>query len=229
MSMVPVRRLLTAIVDLYRAEAASGGPAAVLLSAVLQAIAATPYPRSAMRDGQPAVRQELPVAALLADVEGDGPLDAVLTRLRAAAPHLDWLQDPAVIGSNKADMRLRDGYGAVEIVGHGRTFRSPSTAIGFWLLAPGLALPVQCHAAEQACHVVSGEAEWSLAGGDWRSLTAGSVIHHPPMTRYAVRTLTRPLLVLYCRRGDQGPAPDDEVEPLAAPSARRSRGSRRDA
>lgn len=228
MSMVPVRRLLTAIVDLYRVEAATGGPAAILLSAVLQAIAATPYPRSAMRDGQPGERQELPVAALLAHVEADGPLDAVLTRLKAAAPHLDWLQDATVIRSDKADARLRDGYGAVEIVGPQRIFRSPSTTIGFWLLAPGMALPVQCHAAEQACHVVSGEAEWSHEGGEWRSLTAGSVVHHPPMTRYAVRTLTRPLLVLYCRRGDMGPAPDDEVEPMTSRQAKRPRGSRRD-
>jgi quercetin dioxygenase-like cupin family protein len=228
MSMVPVRRLLTAIVDLYRAEVATGGPAAMLLAAVLQAIAATPYPRSAMRDGQAAARQELPVAPLLAQVEGDGPLDAVLMRLKAAEPHLDWLQDPAVIRGDKADARLRDGYGAVEIVGPKRTFRSPSTTVGFWLLAPGLALPVQCHAADQACHVVSGEVEWGIEGGEWRSLTAGSVVHHPPMTRYAVRTLTRPVLVLYCRRGDMGPAPDDDVEPAAAQTARRSRGGRRE-
>lgn len=202
MSIVPVRRLLTAIVDLYRAEAALSGPAANFLASVLQAIAATPYPRVTAAQEDAGYHAQPPVRDILANLEGDGPLDAILKRLLAAEPHLDWMQDGSVVGAGAANAPLRQGYGGLEIVGPQRTFKSPSTTIGFWLLAPGLTLPIQSHAAEQTCHIVSGEAEWSVADGPWRTMIAGALIHHAPGANYTARTLMRPVLVLYCRRGD---------------------------
>jgi mannose-6-phosphate isomerase-like protein (cupin superfamily) len=219
MSKISVRRLLAAIVDLYRVEVTVGGPASALLSTALQAIAATPYPRSAMRDDEADSARVSPIGAALSCLEDGGPLDAVLRRLRDAGSQLDWLPDDhlTVGGSSVLD----SGCGVVEIVGPDRMFRSPSTRVGFLLMSAGSERPVQQLAAEQVFHVVAGAADWRCGDADWRMAMPGMAVYIPPATPFAIRTQMQPMLALYCRRSEQ-----DKAAATAKKAARREARSR---
>ena len=223
MSKAPVRRLLSAIADLYRSEVATAGEASFMLTSVLQAIASTPYPRAAMRDAEtPTARIDKPVSRFVPSLvlPADGPIGEVGRRFVAAEPHLDWLQNPNyTAGRMGAD--FVDRYGYVEIVGPQRMFRSPATLVGLLLLGPGVHYPDHSHPAEELYHVVSGTAEWWREGAPWQRVPQGTAIHHPPDVRHAMRTADEPLLALYCWRGAVTVAAD--LTGAAAPTARTKR------
>ena len=97
-----------------------------------------------------------------------------------------------------------DNYAYVELAGPGRWFESADIRLGFLLLGPQSHYPDHCHPAEEAYHVVSGTAEWWREDTGWTARQAGTLIHHAPLVRHAMRTRDEPLLALYCWAGEIG-------------------------
>jgi len=95
-----------------------------------------------------------------------------------------------------------DRYGYVELIGPGRPVESTDLLVGLLLLGPEMHYPDHAHPAEEIYHVVAGNAEWWREGEGWRMRPPGSVIHHTPMVRHAMRTSDEPLLALYCWTGN---------------------------
>ncbi len=135
------------------------------------------------------------------DVGRRGPLSAIADAFAAVEPRSDWLQNPnysvATLGPGYVDR-----YGYVELIGPGRPVESADLLVGLLLLGPEMHYPDHAHPAEEIYHVVAGHADWWREGEGWRRKPPGSVIHHAPMMRHAMRTKDEPLLALYCWTGD---------------------------
>ena len=122
----------------------------------------------------------------------------------AHADALHWQQNP-----NYDDARLGTGYmanyGYFNLLGwHGFAER-PNLSCGLLLLGSGLDYPSHAHPAEEIYHPLNDAAEWWREGVDWYRQSAGAPIYHRSRLAHAMRTAERPLLALYCWRGELGP------------------------
>ena len=184
-----MRRLLQAIEAVYRQS--SDGP---LVAATLKLKA---EPRVGTGKRKP-VAQFVGNAVELAK---QGPLAEIADAFAAVEPGCDWLQNP-----NYSEASLGPGYvdryGYVELVGPGRPIESGDLLVGLLLLGPDMHYPDHAHPAEEIYHVVAGTAEWWREDEGWRRKGPGTLIHHVPMMRHAMRTSAEPLLALYCWTGD---------------------------
>ncbi len=184
-----MRRLLQAIEKLYRR--APGGP----LAAAVPKLTIEPRPGTGKRK---------PVAQFVGrsvELSRRGPLAEIAEAFAAVEPHCDWLQNP-----NYSEASLGPGYvdryGYVELVGPGRPIENSDLLVGLLMLGPGMHYPDHAHPAEEIYHVVAGTADWWREDEGWREKGPGTLIHHVPMMRHAMRTGTEPLLALYCWTGE---------------------------
>ena len=184
-----MRRLLQAIEAVYRR--APDGP----LAAAVQKLKAEPRPGTGKRK---------PVALFVGnavELAKQGPLAEIADAFAAVEPGCDWLQNP-----NYSEASLGPGYvdryGYVELVGPGRPIESGDLLVGLLLLGPDMHYPDHAHPAEEIYHVVAGTAEWWREDEGWRRKGPGTLVHHVPMMRHAMRTSAEPLLALYCWTGD---------------------------
>lgn len=184
-----MRTLLEAIERLYR-------PAADCPLAVAAKRIAGAHPQPGKGTRKP-VAQFVPRAVELAR---KGPLAGIAEAFAVIEPQADWLQNPnysvASLGPGYVDR-----YGYVELVGPGRPVESADLLVGLLLLGPDMHYPDHAHPAEEIYHVVSGEADWWREDEGWRRKAPGTLIHHAPMVRHAMRTAGEPLLALYCWTG----------------------------
>jgi quercetin dioxygenase-like cupin family protein len=185
--------LLRAIEAVYRE--ASDGP----LAAASARIASI---RS--RDLRPGWSSRKPVARFVkeaVELGRRGPLAPIAEAFEAVEPLATWLQNPNYSVEAMGPGYL-DRYGYVELIGPGRPVESTDLLVGLLLLGPDMHYPDHAHPAEEIYHVIAGNAEWWRGGEGWRPKPPGSVIHHTPMTRHAMRTTDEPLLALYCWTGN---------------------------
>lgn len=70
------------------------------------------------------------------------------------------------------------------------------SVVGLSLLAPNVRYPDHDHPPEEV-YVVLGGGEWRHAGIDWHRPGAGGVVHTPPGTVHAMRSLDDPLLAVW--------------------------------
>ncbi len=184
-----MRALLQAIETLYCP--AADGPLAMAAKTIA---GAQPQPGKGTRKP---VAQFVPQAVELAR---KGPLAAIAEAFAAIESQADWLQNPnysvASLGPGYVDR-----YGYVELVGPGRPVESADLLVGLLLLGPDMHYPDHAHPAEEIYHVVAGEADWWREDEGWRRKGPGTLIHHAPMVRHAMRTAGEPLLALYCWTG----------------------------
>ncbi len=219
-----VIRLLSSITDLYRDTVAAKGAGFVMLADALQAIAASPYPKDALRASAPANRTVKPVTSLVANLDASGPHQKIIELFCAAEPFLDWHQEAVLAAKRGAPDAIAqaflEGHGYVEIVGPGRLFRSANTRVGLLLMAPSTLYPDHAHPADEVYHVVSGTAEWWQQGDGWIEKPPGTIVHHASGLPHATRTRSELLLAIYCWRGPVEVAEDEN----AAPKPDRSKG-----
>lgn len=98
--------------------------------------------------------------------------------------------------------------------------REPGFAFGQLMLGPGALSPYHAHAAPEAYHVLSGEAEWSV-DGETRRVGPGTTIHHAPYADHRWATVSdEPLRVVWAQW-----APDGDRSGLIADAVRRRGGS----
>ncbi|MBM3545627.1 MAG: cupin domain-containing protein [Alphaproteobacteria bacterium] len=156
------------------------------------------------RDLRPGWSSRKPVASFVreaVDLGRRGPLAEIAEAFAAVEPLATWLQNPNYSVENMGPGYV-DRYGYVELIGPGRPVESADLLVGLLMLGPEMHYPDHAHPAEEIYHVVAGHAEWWREGEGWHRKPPGSVIHHTPMTRHAMRTRDEPLLALYCWTGD---------------------------
>lgn len=155
-------------------------------------------------DLNPGTGKRKPVAKFVkqaVDLGRRGPLAAIADAFARVGTNADWLQNPnysaATLGPGYVDR-----YGYVELIGPGRPVESADLLVGLLLLGPGMHYPDHAHPAKEIYHVVAGHADWWRKDEGWRRKPPGSIIHHAPMMRHAMRTSDEPLLALYCWTGE---------------------------
>jgi quercetin dioxygenase-like cupin family protein len=155
------------------------------------------------QDVRPSWSIRKPVAAFIGQavvLGSQGPLASIAEAFAAVEPLAEWLQNPNYSVKSMGPGYV-DRYGYVELIGPGRPVESPDLLVGLLLLGPDMHYPDHAHPAEEIYHVVAGRAEWWREDEGWRRKPPGTVIHHAPMVRHAMRTGDEPLLALYCWTG----------------------------
>jgi len=189
---VPARALLDAIIAYYDGPGRSGDAAADrMLDQVCEALGrVTPLELS------PHV---IPASRLLDEALRATSLSAVIA---ATIPLFRWRQNPNYSAANMgADFMA--GYGYVEFAGpKDALFHAPKIRAGLLLLGPGLHYPLHAHPAEEIYHPLTEGSLWRRGDEEWRSVPAGTAIHHPPLIPHETKAGDRTLLALYCWRGD---------------------------
>ncbi len=184
-----MRRLLQAIEALYRR--APDAP----LAAAVQKLKTEP---------QPGTGKRRPVAQFVGravELAKQGPLAEIADAFASIEPTCDWVQNPNYSEASMGPGYV-DRYGYVELVGPGRPIESADLLVGLLMLGPDMHYPDHAHPAEEIYHVVAGTAEWWREDEGWRRKGPGTLIHHVPMMRHAMRTGDEPLLALYCWTGE---------------------------
>lgn len=99
-------------------------------------------------------------------------------------------------------------------------YREPGFRFGHLMLGAGALYPYHSHAAPEAYHVLSGEAEWSV-DGETRRVGPGTTIYHAPYTDHRWVTVSdEPLRVVWAQW-----APDGDRSGLIADTVLRRGGS----
>lgn len=188
----PARVLLDAVIAFYDGPGRAGDPSAgAMLDEVCTSLAmATPVP--------PAPRA-LAASALLDDAL---PRTAFGAAIAQAAQRFQWRQNPNYTAANMGAAFMA-GYGYVEFAGpKDALFHAPAIRVGLLLLGPRLHYPPHAHPAEEIYHALTGGGLWRRGQEGWRTVPAGSAIHHPPMIEHETRAGDATLLALYCWRGE---------------------------
>ena len=81
------------------------------------------------------------------------------------------------------------GYGYVEFAGPKEAlFHAAAIRIGLLVLGPNRHYPAHAHPAEEIYHPLTAGGEWRRGEEPWRSVDAGSAIHHPPMMAHETQS-----------------------------------------
>jgi quercetin dioxygenase-like cupin family protein len=187
-----MQALLRAIETVYRD--ATDGPLAAAAKRLSAAGKASLRPPAGTRKP---VAKYVPAAC---ELGRQGPLAAIAQAFFEIEPFADWVQNPNYSVESLGPGYV-DRYGYVELVGPGRPVESRDLLVGLLLLGPDMHYPDHAHPAEEIYHVVAGHAEWWREDEGWRRKPPGTLIHHAPMVRHAMRTGDEPLLALYCWTG----------------------------
>ncbi len=142
----------------------------------------------------------LPVTAFMEEALENGFPEArpLLDALAKAVPVLPWKYnyEPR---ADLPDLGLQMAW--AEIIGPEAPCVSNRFCFGFTLIAPESLYPAHFHPAVELYYVLSGTAEWSLAGKSTRH-QPGSFILHPSNAIHAMKTGDTPLLAMYTWSGD---------------------------
>lgn len=140
---------------------------------------------------------DLPVRRWLSAALADAPASTqtVAAALAAAERKLQW-------GQTYAAGDFLDAYGWAEVIGARGPLASDTHAVGVLLLGPDTFYPPHAHPAREYYVPISGVASWFSDIEDWRPVSPGELVHHPPQVAHAMRTGAQPLLAAYCWTGE---------------------------
>jgi quercetin dioxygenase-like cupin family protein len=110
-----------------------------------------------------------------------------------------WRQNPNY-RANPPSAGFLDNYGYLECVGPEAPVPTDNLRLGLLLLGPATLYPPHQHPAEEI-YLPLGPGRWWRAGDSWRELTAGAVIHHPPLCGHATESGAEALAAIYLWRG----------------------------
>ena len=125
------------------------------------------------------------------------PSGAMRTALEACASRLPW-----TAGSLPKSEGLANSYTFIEIVGPDGLGGPDTLRFGLYLQAPLTNYPPHDHEAEEFYYVLSGEAQWQKNDGAYEIMAPGTMIHHLPRERHAMRTGEAPLLAMWIWAGN---------------------------
>ncbi len=157
---------------------------------------------TAVGETRPLTPNGLPVHDYLPALEtAVSPQTAPLVaQLIEMASHLHWGQtyNPEDFGN---DFLTR--YGWTELFGPRGVLKYDKIASGFLFLGPHIEYPPHWHEPEEIYVPLTNGAYWQKGEATpWHEHTAGTVVHHEPWVKHAMRTEKRPLLALYLWRGN---------------------------
>ena len=133
------------------------------------------------------------IAAALEDMPR-GDLHAALSE---CASRLPW-----VAGDLPKSPGIVDKYAFIEILGPSGIDKTDRLRFGLYLQAPDVFYPAHDHEAEEFYYVLSGDAEWQKNDGVFAEQPPGTLVHHAPRDRHAMRTRAKPLLAMWIWTGD---------------------------
>ena len=141
--------------------------------------------------------RDLPVRRWLsaALAEAPAPTQKVAAALAATERVLQW-------GQTYAAGDFLNDYGWAEVIGARGPLASGTHAVGVLLLGPHTLYPPHAHPAREYYVPISGVASWFSDVEDWRPVSPGDLVHHPPHVAHAMRTGAQPLLAAYCWTGE---------------------------
>jgi quercetin dioxygenase-like cupin family protein len=125
------------------------------------------------------------------------PNGAMRVALEACASRLPWTAN----GLPKSE-GLENGYAFIEIVGPDGLGGPDTLRFGLYLQAPATDYPAHDHEAEEFYYVLSGHAEWQKNDGAYEVREPGTLVHHLPRERHAMRTGDAPLLAMWIWAGN---------------------------
>jgi len=143
-----------------------------------------------------AVTQPTALVNIAAALEGM-PHGALRTALEACASRLPW-----TAGDLPKSSAIVDRFTFIEIAGPDGLGGSDAMRFGLYLQAPMTDYPPHDHEAEEFYYVLSGDAQWQKNDGPFATMLPGTMIHHLPHDRHAMRTLDAPLLAMWIWTGD---------------------------
>ena len=171
---------LSSLADLYDQ---TGDPAAQTAAAALRTV---PKTYSPPEGSVPEVITDLPWS--LREVPQKLRL-GTLIEFAAAAP---WRSGRAAFPPS-----FEGRSAVVELIGPDGLGVSDTIRSGLYLQASGCLYPPHSHAAEEFYLVLSGDALWQRGDGMFEPKPPGTLIHHEPWVRHAMRTLMPPLLAAW--------------------------------
>lgn len=143
-----------------------------------------------------AVTQPPAVASIGTAIEAAPAGDLALT-LTECASRLVWST-----GTLPRPASIEGGYAFVEIVGPDGLAFSDQVRFGLYLQAPERFYPPHDHEAEEFYFVLSGDADWQRNDGAFETRSPGTLVHHAPWDRHAMRTGQAPLLAMWLWTGN---------------------------
>jgi len=194
------RRLLTAVFDFYRSRGCADDETAdPMLATVCSELARCTIGESTIAP------RAIPAATLLPEALAfvqSSDCRAIGAALGEATHLFHWRQNPNYNAANMGAAFMA-GYGYVEFAGpKDALFHAAGIRVGILLLGPGLHYPLHAHPAEEIYHPLTDGGLWRRGEEEWRTVSAGEAIHHPPMMPHETKAADRTLLALYCWRGD---------------------------
>lgn len=130
------------------------------------------------------------------------PATGLGASIAAAAPSFHWRQNPNYSAAN-VGAAFMAGYGYVEFAGpRDALFHAADIRVGLLVLGSGLHYPLHAHPAEEVYHPLTDGDLWRRGDEDWRAVSVGHAIHHPPMTPHETKAPNSTLLALYCWTGE---------------------------
>ena len=121
----------------------------------------------------------------------------IAAALEACASRLPW-----TAGDLPKSSAIVDRFTFIEIAGPDGLGGSDAMRFGLYLQAPMTDYPPHDHEAEEFYYVLSGDAQWRKNDGPFATMSPGTMIHHLPRDRHAMRTLDAPLLAMWIWTGD---------------------------
>ncbi len=184
----PLDELSTAIESLVANAAVAYAASGVEVAADL-----LPFNASSARAAVTQPPALVHIAAALAEM----PHGALRTALEHCASRLPW-----TAGDLPKSESVQDGYAFIEIVGPDGLCGPDTLRFGLYLQAPTTFYPPHDHEAEEFYYVLSGDAEWQQSEGQFQAKQPGTLIHHLPRERHAMRTGKAPLLAMWIWAGN---------------------------
>lgn len=143
-----------------------------------------------------AVTQPPALVNIAAALEGM-PRGTLRSALEGCASRLPW-----TAGSLPKSKGVENRYAFIEIAGPEGLGGSDTLRFGLYLQAPMTDYPPHDHEAEEFYYVLSGDAQWQKNDGAFEAKAPGTMIHHLPRVRHAMRTFEAPLLAMWIWTGD---------------------------
>jgi len=181
--------LVSAVQDIFAAEAATNPAAAPQLERVLALM------QELRLDPERPEATQLPGCRHLSralDLGEAGPAARVATALRELETSLAWTQNPRYNVENKgADFMDNYAWSGLGLTGNS------AMAFGVLLLGPGITYPLTSYPSEGVFLVIGGSPEWKCGDAPWVRVEAGSIICRPFNGAEGKRPGKEPLLALY--------------------------------
>ena len=180
-----IRELIAEAAGIY---AATGNRQAILAADCLRALVAS-HPSAPLPDPKPLPGLDSAFATVSPS--------ALRSLLERVAAHLPWTTSDVHVPESFAGRSA-----SAEIAGPDGLVPTQGLRFGLFWQSPETFYPPHSHAAEELYFVLSGRPLWQKDDAPFARVAPGSLVHHTPYQRHAMRTERDGLLAMWIWTGD---------------------------